>query len=194
VISEIPGGVIVTEPDTTTPPALARTLTVVRSGTALVEQLNATLDDPPGTSTEWGTSSAVELALRLTLIPPDGAFPVSLTVTVVWLPPDTLFGLKLSAVSFGACIVSFAEAMLPSRLAVMVAACVAGTGDVETVKLAVDSPMATVTSAGTEADRLEDFTATVLPPVPAFLVRTTVPEQEDPPRIEGGSRKTRVTS
>jgi hypothetical protein len=65
---------------------------------AVVVAVNVALKAPAGTMTEDGTVAIVVLLLeRVTVIPPDGAGPVSETVPATGLPPVTDAGLSETA-------------------------------------------------------------------------------------------------
>jgi len=78
----------------------------------------------------------------------------------------------------------------PPYVAVIVAADVAGTADVVTVKVALVAPAATVTVAGVVAMGSLDDRLTTAPPVPAGPVSVTVPVEGVPPITEAGLRVT----
>jgi len=73
---------------------------------------------------------------------------------------------------------------------VIVAEAVVETAMVETVKVAVFDPAATVTEVGTVALLLLDPKATEVPPGPAAPLNVTVPVEEVPPTTEVGDTLT----
>ena len=120
---------------------------------------------PAGIVSEGGTVASLLPADRPSTRPPDGAFPVSTTVPIDALPPETDPGLSNKLLSTGANTVTTALATLPPPLMGRTepsAACPAvpaatitgvsdGTGAVLIVNVADDPPGATVTEAGTDA-------------------------------------------
>jgi hypothetical protein len=74
-------------------------VTVVDTATALVLTVNVALVAPAATVTLEGTLAAVVLLLEsVTIAPPDGAAPLSVTVPVEELPPGMLVGFTESEV------------------------------------------------------------------------------------------------
>jgi hypothetical protein len=69
---------------------------------------------PAGTLNVEGTGKAVLFSERLMVAPPDGAGPLSVTVTVAYCPDATVLGLMESPVRVGAAlIVTVALWLLP---------------------------------------------------------------------------------
>jgi hypothetical protein len=121
-------------------------------------------------------------ALMVTGNAPDEV-SVTLCVAVVFtltLPNDTLATLALSAAA-AAFNVRTAVADSPPALAVIVAVCILVTAETDATKLALDSPEATVTAAGTATEVLLLDSATLKPPVPAAPVKVTVQESDPVP-------------
>jgi hypothetical protein len=86
---------------------------VVLEVTALVVTLNVAVLLPAGIVTEDGTDAAALLLDSVTVMPPVGAFPVSVTVPVELAGPITLVGLKLIEVSAGAFTVRATDLLVP---------------------------------------------------------------------------------
>ena len=89
------------------PFSVAEIVTVVGFDTALVETVKVAVLAPAATTTLDGTVAAAVLLLeRVTVTPPVGAGPVSVTVPVDVLPPVTTFALPrpwklVSRIMFG---------------------------------------------------------------------------------------------
>ena len=85
------------------PPLLAEIVTDLAEVTVFVVIVRVATVLPAGTVTLAGTvATAVELLVRVTTAPPDGAGPVKVTVPVDEVPPFTEVGFKLSEVSVAA--------------------------------------------------------------------------------------------
>ena len=147
---------------------------------------------PLATVTLEGTEATEELELEsVTTTPPVPAAAVSVTLPVAELPPVTEVGLietELRAADAAAGFtVSAAVLLTPEKDPVRVTELVLETVLVVTEKVAEVEPAGTMTLDGTvaaevfELDRL-----TVMPPVPAAVVRVTVPVAEVPPVTEVG--------
>jgi len=154
---------------------------VVSEATATVVTVNVVLVEPAGIVAVAGTVAELELLLSEIGSPPVGAAVPIVTVPVELLPPKTLVGDKVSAVTVGGLIVNVAVADLPLAVAVIVAAALVDTGTVVTVKVALVAPAATVTEAGTVALALLLDRLTASPPVGAALEIVTVPVEDAPP-------------
>lgn len=87
---------------------VAVTVTAVDVVTTEVVAVNVAEVAPAATVTEAGSVAALELSLRVTLAPPVGAGPLSVTVPVELVPPTTVAGLKLNAESVGGVTVRLA--------------------------------------------------------------------------------------
>ena len=78
-----------------TPKPVAEIVTVVFDGCRFVETMNVLLVAPAGTVMLLGTEAILaELLERVTVRPPVGAGPLSVTVPVELLPPFTVVGLR----------------------------------------------------------------------------------------------------
>jgi hypothetical protein len=131
-----------------------------------------------GTVTWAGAPMIAEFELPIeTIAPPDGAAPVSLTVTTAGWPPMTLGGLMEIELNVAACgtTMSAADLTTPESDAVTVTGVDALTVDVVIWKVCEVVPCATMMVAGTVAAALELLSDTVTPPLPAADVRVTVP-------------------
>jgi hypothetical protein len=148
---------------------------------------------PAGTVTLEGTAATeVLLLLRVTVAPPVGAGPLSVTVPVELFPPLTEVGLSVSEESVTAAVgVTVRDAVLvaPLSVAEMVTDCVEVTMWVETENVALVEPAGTVTLEGKVATEvLPLLRATSAPPLGAALVRVTVPWEVLPPTTLVGLR------
>ena len=105
-----PEAVTVSVADWVLPLHEAVTLTVVLDDTEeLVVTVNVALVAPWGTITEEGVLAAELSSDNVTVVPPAGAGPVSVTVPVVELPAVMLVGFKDRDESDGLVIVSVAD-------------------------------------------------------------------------------------
>jgi hypothetical protein len=105
-----PDGVTVRVADWVPPLHDAVILTVVLDDTEeLVVTVNVAVVAPWGTITEDGVLAAELSSDNVTVVPPAGAGPVSVTVPVVELPAVTLVGLKERDERDGLVIVSVAD-------------------------------------------------------------------------------------
>jgi hypothetical protein len=157
-------------------------VTLVVSRTALVVTENVTEVAPAATVTLDGTVATLVLLLESwTVIPVDGAGPLSVTVPVDERPPTTVDGFKVKADNATAgVIVNAAVFVTPLKAADMVASVDKATGFVPILKLAVVAPCGTVTDGGTVADVLLLERATTVV-VTAGPVSVTEPVDEFPP-------------
>jgi hypothetical protein len=121
------------------------------------------------------------LLLKVTVIPPEGVTPVSVTVPVAEAPPLTVDGLIVTEAGVGASTVRIVEAEFKFAEAVSFELVGLATGTVVTVKLAVRVPAATVTEGGAEAALLEDASVTFRPTLGAAPFNLTVPLALAPP-------------
>jgi len=116
--------------------AVAVIVELVLVETAVVVAVNVAVVAPEATVTELGTTAEVELLVRLTDSPPEGAALEIVTVPVEEAPPATEVGLKLTLLGVGAVIVRVAV-LVPLRFAVIVALVLVATAVVVTVNVAV---------------------------------------------------------
>lgn len=100
---------------------------------------------PAGTVTVAGAVVLPLLEVRLTTVPAPGALPLRVTVPVADVPPITALGEIARLDSTAGLIVTVAVFAVVPWVAVIVAVVPAATAIVETVKVAVDAPAATVT-------------------------------------------------
>jgi hypothetical protein len=143
--------------------------------------VNVALVAPLGTVTVTGTcATEVALLVRLTTAPPEGAFPVKVTVPVELLPPTTEVGVLVKVDRVAGLMVRVALALTP-YVPVILAEVALATPLVVTANVAVVAPAATVTLAGTVAAALLLDKVTGAPPVGAGPFSVTVPVEPDPP-------------
>jgi len=102
-------------------PSVAVIVAVVVDLTALVLTMKVAEVLPAGMVTVLESVADVELLKSETVVPPAGAIDEIVTVPVLVLPPLTLVGFRVSAVSVGAVIVTVADRVAPLKLAEMVA-------------------------------------------------------------------------
>jgi len=170
--------------------ALAPIVLVVLAVTAIVVTVKVAVLDPAGTVTFAGTDAALPLAVNATTKPPVGALPLSVTVPVEGLPPETDAGLTDTLTRLGGVIVKVAVWFVPFSVPVIVADVDEATPKVETVNVAVVAPAATVTEVGTVAFEVLEPSDTTVPPVAAGPERVTVPVDGVPPGTDVGLRVT----
>jgi len=99
---------------------VAVTVTVVAVATALVVSGNEAEKSPGSTVTVAGGFTARELLDRLTMAPPAGAWPLSITIPVAVAPPLIVLGEMDSEPSDGGSTVSWTEAVPPLSVAEIV--------------------------------------------------------------------------
>ena len=141
------------------------------------------------TVTFAGTGNTPALLLiRLTISPPAGAFPLSVTVPVVNCPGASVAGLKDSIVTTGGITVSMPDRNVPlGSVAVMLTLAVAAMGSVVTLKVPLVAPPAILKLAGTvAAAALLLIKVTVKPVGGAGPLKTNVPTEPMPPVTETG--------
>ena len=100
-----------------TVPRLAPMVADTSAVTAVVAIAKSTLDAPAGIVTDAGTEACTELDERVTITPPDGAFPVSDTVPVAEAPPTTNVGKTFTASKTGGFIVTVSRTVVPLQRA-----------------------------------------------------------------------------
>ena len=91
------GGVMAKDVVLETAPNFAVITTDVDETTVLVDIVNVAVEAPAATVTDPGTIAAVELEDKLTVVPPDGAGELRVTVPVEVEPPTTVVGFRLTA-------------------------------------------------------------------------------------------------
>jgi len=164
-----------------TPPNSAATEDAVFVSTGEGVKLNAADVAPAGTVTDAGTPRELDFDTRVTFKPPEGAFELSSTVPVSWLPPWTLLALSVSLTSLGGSTLRVAEAELVPSVALITGEAAVPTGDVDTMKVADFIPLSIVTVAGTLATASDEERVTTTPLLPAFVARSTVAVAVPPP-------------
>jgi hypothetical protein len=176
-------GFTVNVADRVTPPPVPEIVAMVVVVTEVVVTVKVALVAPVGTVTLAGTETALESSESDTTAGP-GVAAAKVTVPVEELPPTTVAGLTVTALStdeVGELMVIGANRIVSPSLAVSWTV-VAETLNVVTVKLALVAPAGTVTLAGTVAEpgRLLD-SVMMVPPEGAALASLTVPVDGLPP-------------
>jgi hypothetical protein len=161
--------------------------------TAFVATAKLVDDEPAGTTTLAGTTTALLELVTVTAAPPLGAVPDNVIVAVDCAPPTTLGGLSVNPVSFGGAAggaggvtVKIVVFTLPPYEAVSVADVNAPTAAVAMPNVALLDPCCTVVSGGTTIALLAVDSATFTPPGGATDVSDTVPTADAPPTTELG--------
>jgi len=161
---------------------VAVTVTAVDTPTEEVVAVKVAEVAPAETVTEAGSAAALELSLRVTVAPPAGAGPLSVTVPVELLPPTTIAGSKLNAeITTAGFTVSEAGSVTPPKEAERFAVTAELTVDVVMLNVLLVAPAAIVTLDGTLTAALSLLSVTTAPPPGAGVLRLTVPVAELPP-------------
>jgi hypothetical protein len=142
--------------------------------TALVLTVKVALVEPAGTVTEAGTVAVALELVRVTLMPPAGAWLLSVAVPVTAVPPVTVLVETVTLVRDGGLIVTGAVTDVPPNDAEIVALDALATALAMTEKVTLLAPSGTVTLAGTVALLLELAIVTEAPPVPLGTVADNV--------------------
>ena len=136
---------------------------------------------PEATVTVPGTDATELPVVRVTVAPEGPAGPVRVTAAVDGEPPNTVVGLRVSALMVAGLMTSVVRPVPPFPEAEMVTKTCEFTGYVVTVKVALVWPLGTVTLPGVDAEELRLMTDMFIPPFGAGPVRVTVPVAEVPP-------------
>jgi len=142
---------------------------------------------PAGTMTEVGTLAVEGVLLpSITIMPPVGAEPVSVTVPWETIPPNTLAGLIDNELTYGGATV-IPAVTVPPEVAEIVTGVEFATGYVVIVNEALVLPAGTTIAAGTPAAKgVLLVSETDTPPLGADPVSVTVPWETIPPRTLDG--------
>jgi hypothetical protein len=188
------GGVTVRVALAEAPFAEAPMLTEAFDATATVVTVNVAVVAPAATVTLAGTVALALLEVSATESPPVAAAELIVTVPVDVAPPSTDVGFNVTPVTSGPSTVSVAVTEVVPVVAVIVSVLFVPTAVVETVKVPVVAPAATVTVAGTVADGSLEDKATERPPVGAAPFSVTVPLEDVPPLTVVGFRASFVAT
>lgn len=183
-----PGGLIDSDAVFVTPLRVAEIVEFVAVDTEVVVTKKLAEEEPAAIVIDAGRLAG-ELAVKVTVTPPDGAALDKVTVPVDEDPPTTDVGAKVTLERLTGLIESVAVLVTPLKEAVIVDDVADDTGVVVTLKLADERPAGTVTEAGTPAPDVAE-SKTVTPPVGAAAASATVPVEELPPTTEFGDRDT----
>jgi hypothetical protein len=127
-------------------PSMAVSVTKVCAATPLEMIVKLVLVEPAGTVTLAGTcATEVLLLCSVTVAPPDGAAPLSVTVPVELLPPTNVLGVLLNVESTGALTVSVAFLVTVPYVAEITTGTLELTGVVVIVNVAEVLPAGIVT-------------------------------------------------
>lgn len=160
-------GLTVSVADALLVPSAALIEGVAAAATAVVVTWNVADVEPASTVTVAGTVAEGSLDVSVTVVPPVGAMPVSVTVAVDAVPPITDVGLRLTEVTVGARTLKFALAEPPLNVAVNGPAVSVATAVVVTLKDVAVCPAGTVTVAGRVAAALFEVSVITAPPAGA---------------------------
>ena len=176
-------------------PASSVALTAVAVPPA--EAMKVTKFCPAATVTLAGTVTVVLLLDSETTVPPEGAFPLIVTVQLAVPGPVTVAGVQLTLVTCSCCVdgdtLSPFIVLLPFRLAVSVAFTVVDVDPADAVKTALACPAATVTLAGTVTVALLLDSETTVPPEGTFPLIVAVQLAVPGPVTVAGAQLTLVT-
>jgi hypothetical protein len=166
-----------------TAPGLTVTVvvTVEMPVVALIVAVKVAVVAPAGTVTEPGTTTAGLLEDSVTVVPPEAALPVKVTVPVVIPPPSSEDGEKDTASTIAGKMPSANLSVTPPALAVRLAVILLETTCAVTAKVAEVAPAGTTTVAGTVTCATSEPSATLKPPVGAAALKVTVPVIVPPP-------------
>ena len=164
-----------------TVPRLAVTAALVGEFTAIVFATNVADAFPAGTLTDAPRDTELELLFSFTTTPPEPAIPLSVTVPVVEVPPDTASGSRVTDSNVGGVMVRLAVFDTLPFLAVIVTVLEVETPTVLIANVAASIPAATAIDLGTDASALLLDSITSKPPGPVGPVRLIVPVDTPPP-------------
>jgi len=156
-------------------------------GTTPVVIVKLTEVEPAGAVTVEGTAAFALLEVKLTTAPPGPAAPLSVTEPTATVPPTTEAGATVSPVSVAGVIVRLAVCVAPPWTPVIVTDVSLVTDVVDTSKVAVVEPSATVTVEGSVANELLDVRLTTSPPAGAATLSVAVPVELPPPVTTPGN-------
>jgi hypothetical protein len=170
------------------PPAVAVRVTVCDIEADTTVAVNAPLVDPAATVKLAGTVTFALLLDRATLVPPEGAAALRVTVHATGPAVETLAGLQLRLLTVGG-----AGTMLrakvwdpPPAVAVRVTVCDIEAETTVAVNVPLVDPAATVKLAGTVTLALLLDRATLVPPEEAAALRVTVHATDPAPETLAG--------
>jgi len=159
-------------------PIFATTLVVIPD----VVTLNVAVLEPAGTVTEPGTWAAALSELRVTVSPPDGAWPVRVTVPTEPCPPRTLWGLSVTVIGMAGITGNAHLNVAPKAVTVRFAVTLLVTGTDVIANVPVVAPDGTRTVAGTVTKAVKsELAATEKPAGGAAELSVSVPVIVPPP-------------
>jgi hypothetical protein len=148
---------------------------------------------PAGIETLEGGIALGSEEVRFTSNPPVATAPFKVTVPLVELPPETVFGEMVRLLGDGGVMVNLAVAKEVPEAAFIVAANRLPTGVVVMLNVAVIAPDATVTVCGGTAARAFELRVMTIPADGAGADNVTVPVDEAPPTTVDGETERAVT-
>jgi hypothetical protein len=189
LIDATASGVTVTPTLFVNPPYVAETVAAVDVETVLAVSVMVAEVVPAGTVTDAGIDTTAEDELRVMTAPPAGAAPLSVNFAVAVRPLMIDDGDAPILLNEAGLTVSFADLVAGAPIADIVTIVFVVTGLVVTENVALVSPAATVTFAGTVATAaLSDDNETMRPPAGAATSSLTVAVDALPPITLEGER------